>query len=124
MGVDRIDTKGKFRITRKNVDAFMDTHYPDSDMDLHEYIQNLGWGVKKTRKDGILGVERYACGWIGRDEWEFFNSLAPYVEPGSYIEFAIYYDGVTYERWLFEDKQIKFQRGEETIEWKDAQPTY
>jgi len=124
MGVDRITTEDKFRITKENVDAFMDARYPDSDLDLHEILNNLGWEVRRNRKTGITGISRERPGWVERDEWEFFNALAPYVDPGSFINFTIIYGDAYYERWEFNGNSVIYKRGELNIKWKEAQPSY
>lgn len=53
MSCGHIATRGKFEFTRDRIEQFMDEYFPESELELHEMIEELGWSVTRTRKTGI-----------------------------------------------------------------------
>lgn len=125
MGVDAIHISGNFKVTNKNIKKFLDDHYSDrDDVDIYDLIDQIGWDTEKSRKEGIIGLRRDCEGWVYDDEFQFFKEMAPYVESGSEIIFEIIYGETYYERWLFEDGELKTFRGEIDIKWKEDELDY
>lgn len=123
MGVDKINTSGTFTVTRDNVDKFLVEHYPNDDS-IKEIISDYGWKATVSRQNGITKINRECEGWIEKEEFEFFQKLAPYVENGSFIVFETIYDGASYDKWSFEDGKLIYYKGEQEIKWVQADPDY
>jgi hypothetical protein len=125
MGVDAINTSGDFKITRENVEKFLEKYYPDDDVTIKDVFDELGWEIQSSKKDGVTKVHRECCGWINQEEFDFFFKLAPYIENGSYIEFETIYDGASYDEWSFEDGKLIYYAGRQEIKWvKSDKPSY
>jgi hypothetical protein len=125
MGVDAINTSGEFKITRENVEKFLEKYYPDDDVTIKDVFDEYGWEIQSSKKDGVTKVYRVFPGWISQEEFEFFIKLAPYVENGSYIKIETIYDGASYTKWSFEDGKLVYYTGKQEIKWiKNDKPNY
>ena len=104
-----------FKISKANVDKFMDLYYQDSAIELHEMLDDLGWDVTRTRRTGITNLDKYNNYGISDEEYIFFKKLAPFVDPGAEFVFEIVYDKTYYEKWEFNGTLNVFDGNPEII---------
>lgn len=108
--------KAKFHIKKKNFKAVLILN--EQAIRVRELIcmgGPSGWKLKHRNNDPTQDITSIL--FIGESrggEKEYFKALAPYVEPGSYIQMAG--EDFSQWRWVFNGKTCKEVRGKLTFE--------